>query len=126
MTPSLIAISVGPVQEFIAAARKTADLYAGSQLLMEVVGAAASEFSDAERIFPANLGRGGANKILARVEGDPAQRAVQAKQRAQERLLTPWRDWSGPLGGHIDPVRAEAHLGNVLEFYAAWIPLGSD
>jgi CRISPR-associated protein Cmr2 len=122
VTPSLIAISVGPVQEFIAAARKTADLYAGSQLLMEVVGAAASEFSDTERIFPAHVGRGGANKILARVEGDPAQRAAQARQRAQKRLLTLWHQQSAPVQGHLDQERARAQLEHLLEFSAAWTP----
>ncbi|MDM7323637.1 MAG: type III-B CRISPR-associated protein Cas10/Cmr2, partial [Thermus sp.] len=31
----LLAISLGPVQEFIATARRTRDLYAGSRLLSE-------------------------------------------------------------------------------------------
>ncbi len=32
----LLSISIGPVQDFIAAARRTADLYAGSQILQEL------------------------------------------------------------------------------------------
>ena len=44
MSEYLLAIHIGPVQEFIAAARRTSDLWAGSQLLLEVVGAAAATF----------------------------------------------------------------------------------
>jgi CRISPR-associated protein, crm2 family len=54
MSEYLLAIHIGPVQEFIAAARRTSDLWAGSQLLLEVVGAAAATFEDKDRVFPSN------------------------------------------------------------------------
>ena len=37
----LLAIALGPVQEFIATARRTRDLYAGSRLLSEAAARAA-------------------------------------------------------------------------------------
>lgn len=118
----LLSISLGPVQEFIAAARKTADLEAGSRLLTELVGAAASEFPAEERIYPASVQAGGANKILAVVTGDPARHAANARARAQAHLEAQWAEHSRPLAGHLDPDRARAQLAHFLEFYAAWVP----
>lgn len=126
MTRHLLSLSLGPVQEFIAAARKTADLEAGSSLLTELVGAAASEFSAEERIYPASVEAGGANKILAVVTGDPAQHARQARARAQAELEAQWEVLSRPLAAHIDEARARAQLAHFLEFYAAWVPLRSE
>jgi hypothetical protein len=50
----LIAISVGPVQEFIAAARRTRDLWFGSYLLSEISKAVAQSVQDhgGRLIFP--------------------------------------------------------------------------
>ena len=41
----LLAIALGPVQEFIATARRTRDLYAGSRLLSEAAARAAKALS---------------------------------------------------------------------------------
>ena len=51
----LLALSIGPVQGFIAAARRTRDLWFGSYILSEVSKAAAKALDDlkAELIFPA-------------------------------------------------------------------------
>ena len=124
MTRYLISISIGPVQEFIAAARKTADLYAGSQLLVGVVGAA-GEFSGDERIYPASVEGGGANKILAVVSGDPEKHAENAEQRAKAHLRAVWKETVAvtPLASYICVRRAEAQLESLLEFYAAWTPI---
>lgn len=122
----LLSLSLGPVQEFIAAARKTADLEAGSTLLAELVGAAASEFPAEERIYPASVESGGANKILAVVQGDPALHAENARKRAQAYLEAQWAQWSAPLARFIDADRAQAQLGSFLEFYAAWVPLDGE
>src|SRR5204862_1418878 len=55
----LVSIALGPVQEFIAQARRTRDLWYGSHLLSELSRAAARHLADggAELIFPA-LARG--------------------------------------------------------------------
>lgn len=126
MTRYLITLSIGPVQEFIAAARRTADLFAGSSLLMNVVGAAAETFSAEERIFPADVTQGGANKILAVVESDPARYAQEAKKRAQEELSELWHEGIRGLEKYIDQNLAKKQLDSLLEVYAAWTPLDGD
>ena len=97
MTEHLLAIHIGPVQEFIAAARRTADLWAGSQLLLEVVGAAAATFDDADRIFPRNPEGGGANRILTFVSDDPAAALHKAQTAARNHLIQSWRTYTARL-----------------------------
>ena len=130
MTPYLISISIGPVQEFIAAARKTADLYAGSDLLVKIVQAAAKTFPDGSLIFPANQDSQGANKILAQVDGDPAEQVGRAREAATNELAGAWKDAWNKLRPEqqrlIDRERAESQLDQLLEFYAAWAPLNGD
>lgn len=67
----LLAISVGPVQNFIAAARRTADLTAGSQLLSQIAGEIArflQQKYEAELIFPAESSDTQLNKLLCLVK----------------------------------------------------------
>lgn len=119
----LLTISIGPVQEFIAAARKTADLYAGSSLLVSVVKAAvkALDQSGAEFIFPADQNSDGANKILVRVQSDPAEAAASAKAAAQAFLLAEFEAATRSIKDFIEPERAKDQIEHFLEFYAAWV-----
>jgi CRISPR-associated protein Cmr2 len=125
----LLSISIGPVQDFIAAARRTADLYAGSQILQELSKEAARYLARnrAELIFPADQEADGANKILAQVGGDPKQLAEGAKKAVQEKLWEIWQQAIGKLPqayqNQIDQDRAKKQLDHFLEFYAAWVPL---
>ena len=51
----LLAISIGPVQDFIAASRRTNDLYAGSTMLAELAKAVAHLLAQhGALIFPAS------------------------------------------------------------------------
>jgi len=137
----LINIAVGPVQEFIASARKLRDLWYGSFLLSELAKAVAGQLhaQGCELIFPAitdpkDLNPGSplnvANKILALMpEGsDPAGIAddcrtafrkrwqgicEDAKTRA-ERVVT------------LDQQMFAAQVADFGEFYAAWTPLEPD
>ena len=71
MATYLILVSIGPVQEFIAQARRTRDLWYGSELLSELSRSVARSLADsgAELIFPHSAAaRNVANKILARLE----------------------------------------------------------
>ncbi len=54
MTSYLYVLSIGPVQDFIAAARRTRDLWFGSHLLSEISKAAAKKIRDegGQLIFP--------------------------------------------------------------------------
>ncbi len=122
----LLAIAIGPVQDFIAAARRTADLYAGSQLLLEVMKTIAKrlEKNGATLIFPSDSSQSGANKILAEVTGDPAQLVALVKIAARDYLL---REWNKALtdfsARNAVDARAEAQITDFLEIYAAWVEL---
>lgn len=129
----LLAISIGPVQDFIAAARKTRDLRNGSQLLSDIATAVASDLEShgAELIFPATGGGSAPNKIVCLVEGDPAEAATKARaaadaafaqavDAAEKRI----RDVS--LTSCFDLGRLREQCGEFLEFYAAWYPLEAD
>jgi CRISPR-associated protein Cmr2 len=123
----LLAISIGPVQDFIAAARKTADLYAGSSLLVKIAKAVAGDLHSkgAKLIFPASLESEGANKILVEVDTDnPRALAASAKKKAQETLEESFKQACSKLAGEqkINRVRADIQIESFLEFYSAWIP----
>lgn len=129
----LLSVSIGPVQDFIAAARRTADLHAGSRLLQRVVEAAAASLPvrtdqtwGVGRILPVHAGSGGSNKLLAIVE-DPSQTAAAVESAARGALQEAWREAQRVMGrtalDHVDPKRAERQLAEFLEVYAAWVPV---
>lgn len=150
MTQHLLLITLGPVQEFIAQARRTRDLWFGSHLLSELARAAARALIDggADLAFPP-LARGDAelepclaplrptgepprnfaNRLLAEVPAgvDPKELA----RRTREAVMAFWRDQvAAPvkrccadlLAPGIDAVWEE-QIGDFVEFTAAWAPL---
>ena len=129
----LLAISLGPVQEFIAAARRTADLQAGSSLLVELAQCVARvvQANGANRlIFPGDIEKDGPNKILARViDSDSAAvaaLAALARQSAQAFLEEAWTKAIGEMRGnsrHLDHDLASTQIARFLEFNAAWVPI---
>ncbi len=128
MSKHLLMLSLGPVQKFIAAARSTSDLYAGSRLLAAVAAAAAKVASrDGELIFPAAEKAAAANVVLAELrEGaDPASIAAAAKEAAVSVLRERWQKTAHGL--HLSDISqkiANDQIESFLEFYAAWVPLG--
>lgn len=121
----LLAIAVGPVQEFIAAARRTRDLWFGSYLLSEISRAVAKsvEASGGKLVFPASSDAGNvANVIIAEVPtGEPREAAAEAKQAAHQR----WRDFADQTHREAsDVIRKDIwddQVSDVVEFYAAWV-----
>jgi CRISPR-associated protein Cmr2 len=133
----LLAIAVGPVQEFIAAARRTRDLWFGSFLLSEISKAVAKSVKEqgGELIFPhpdTDLTSGDdrvnvANVILAELPaGDPKEVAAKAKLAAQKR----WSDFADEAYEEasrvIRPEVWNEQVDDVIEFYAAWVLATSD
>ena len=137
----LVSIAVGPVQDFIAAARKTRDLWYGSWLLSELSKSAALKLCacpGTEMIFPppgADLAVKSdytvVNKLLAIVEADSpiGVRAITAacEEAVRERLLAAWSEAKaqamarlGPADISINIDLAEKQLSQITEFYAAW------
>ena len=83
----LLVFSIGPVQEFIAAARRTRDLWFGSEMLSEVSRAAAGVIGDGRLIFPSSidprLAPSVANVILAELgDGDDPRKVAELAREA--------------------------------------------
>ena len=133
MTMHLLAIAVGPVQEFIAAARRTRDLWFGSYLLSEISKAVAKTLQDdgGKLVFPAplepeDLQPGSplnvANIIVSEVDTlDPQVIAAAARKAARSR----WREFADPVFHENQSIIRrdiwEDQVDDVIEFYAAWV-----
>lgn len=135
----VLAIALGPVQEFIAAARKARDLWAGSQMLSDCSRAAALALKEggAELVFPApaDLERKASvvNKLVAIVKecGDPKALAEEAQTAAQGVLATRQTEALKLIGKKealeaVDQVLLTEQMAGFLEFYAAWHPFADD
>lgn len=149
MTAHLLLVTLGPVQEFIAQARRTRDLWHGSHLLSELGRAAARELvkGGAQLVFPALpkgdrelspcrpplRAQGGpplsiANKLLAEVPAGVDPRALARATR--EAVQAFWRDLAtgvmkdckGLLADGIEKAWDE-QIDTFLELAAAWAPL---
>ncbi|MBS0212723.1 MAG: type III-B CRISPR-associated protein Cas10/Cmr2 [Proteobacteria bacterium] len=138
MSTWLVEIAFGPVQGYIAAARRSRDLWAGSRLLSEVVRAAGVALLDggAELIYPlASRVRGEhadedsnlSNVLLAQVEADSPDAVARLTRAAQEagrqRLLesadgalASWRQAGVALREDI----WQRQAADALECFAGW------
>lgn len=141
----LLRIHIGPVQEFIAAARRSRDLWFGSWLLSELSKAAARAIVESEDegidalVFPAPATAAElqpdsllsvVNEIVAVIEGDPAVIAKAARAAVDARrdeliddafvtlrpILVKEKTWDV----------AEAQLKEFVEFYWTAVPLSDD
>ncbi|OGO40728.1 MAG: type III-B CRISPR-associated protein Cas10/Cmr2 [Chloroflexi bacterium RBG_16_58_14] len=92
MTDSVLIFTFSPVQPFIVEARRAADLYAGSQILVQLAKSAASAIEKDHLIFPAKVGDDVPNRIVARL---PFNACDQVAQAAREALLKRWREIAG-------------------------------
>ena len=141
-TTYLLAISIGPVQEFIAASRKARDLWYGSEVLSQLSRTAAQSLQGnangkVQMIFPAeemvtDPNASVANKLLAIVtDGDPASLARDARAAVQADLVTCWstaRKRSNTLvvDRVVDASLLELQLADFVEWYASWLPFDPD
>ncbi|HOI20036.1 MAG TPA: type III-B CRISPR-associated protein Cas10/Cmr2 [Methanothrix soehngenii] len=150
MTGHLFVISIGSVQDFIAAARRTRDLWFGSHLLSEISKAAAKAIAEegGELIFPA-LKKGDsdlepsneidafnvANIIVAELPGsitDPSYINKKARIAAKKTWMHYAIEARELAGNAIVSDIWEEQISDVDELafdimpiYAAWVPLGS-
>jgi len=134
----LVALSVGPVQEFIQAARRTRDLFTGSRLLSEISKAAAlaMEQAGAKLVFPAadsDLAEGSdfsvANIILAEFhDSNPAGVVDSGKKAARDY----WAKIAGEARRAVDSdrvIRADvwnAQVNDVVELFGSWCVVGTE
>lgn len=133
---SLLVVHVGPVQEFIASARRSRDLWFGSRLLSEMSKAAAQAITVRcgwqSLVFPApsrpddlqpysdfDVG----NKIVAVVDQPPATVAEAAQRAIYDRLREIAQDAFARVRGEFDRAVAEAQVSDLVEFYWISVPL---
>lgn len=126
-----LVLSIGPVQDFIATARKGQDLWFGSWLLSELARAAAeaAQAEGAELIMPAPAslkGQGAvANKVVARVAAkDALAVANTVESAARNRLMALAtsvfdRIAASSPGAHFQRRNAELQVADLLEI--AWV-----
>ncbi len=129
----ILRITYGPVQGFIAAARKTRDLEAGSDILVEVGREICRTVqkldSSAKPIFPAVFPAAGANVDCANVlqflvGGNPKVIADECKQSVLDVLR---RYWSLIPHKHIRSYdEGLCQIERFPEFFAAWAPMEDD
>lgn len=134
----LFQCAIGPVQEFIATARRSRDLWYGSWLLSELSKAAAKAIADGggQLIFPSTTAIGrdltakslfnAPNKIVGVIDGPPdhVAKSVDTAIRGRLREL---RDnaFSAPRGHALfDRALAEAQVDDLVEFY--WVSVQFD
>jgi CRISPR-associated protein Cmr2 len=132
----LLAISISPVQDFIAASRKTADLFAGSRILCELAQTIAQDLNHngATLIFPPTPQSDGPNKILVMLEEKelrtPAEYAESAKNAAKKAFSAKWDTEFGKLKSDqkadIDEKRAKLQVETFLEVSCVWVPIGPE
>ncbi len=145
MSRALLAVSLGPVQDFIAQARRTRDLWYGSFLLSEVSKAAARALSHHGRlVFPAvdendalltsvdepvgalNV----ANKVIALIEpAEAAERAAREGRQAAvdelRRRATGVRERYADLLAQTGTLSAawDEQVDALLDVVACWAPI---
>jgi CRISPR-associated protein Cmr2 len=91
MTDSILIFTFGPVQGFIAEARRAADLGAGSQILVRLARAAAGalQSTGTELVYPTNPDQDAPNVLVAIV---PAEQARHYADNARQALMDAWHN----------------------------------
>ncbi len=136
----LLAFHVGPVQDFIATARRSRDLWFGSWLLSELSKAAALEIlrqngnDIACLVFPApndlaelqsedfNV----PNKVVALVKQSPAELGKAVQEAILKRLRAIRDEAYEKVKGSIDRTTAERQVDDMIEFFWASCPVNGD
>src|SRR3954454_13441004 len=131
----VLIVTRGPIQDFIAAARRTRDLWFGSWLLSELSKATAQAMADEcgleNLVFPGVLKRkelrtesntSVANKIVVRVPDglDPASVAKRGEARMSDRLTLLCKEAFDKIGTpYFERQTAEDQVRDLIEY--AWV-----
>ncbi|MDH7482695.1 MAG: type III-B CRISPR-associated protein Cas10/Cmr2 [Armatimonadota bacterium] len=87
MSDAIIIFTFSPVQQFIAEARRLADLFTGSKILVELARAAGRAIGEDRLIYPQKLDADVPNKLVAVV---PWEKAKGIAEKAHKALLNEW------------------------------------
>lgn len=139
MTQHLLLVSIGPIQEFIASARRSRDLWFGSHLLSELSKAAARSIAEQQGtlIFPApakpnedlqpDSDLNVANKVLALVDCDNVATVAGKVEMAICNRLREMRDNAfGNIKSNYYQDIAYQQVDDLVECYWVAVPFASD
>jgi CRISPR-associated protein Cmr2 len=135
----LFLVNIGPVQDFIAAARQTRDLYCGSWLLSDLARTVALQIAEENGseslIFPAPMTMNDlkldtfnvANKIVAIIEQSPQELAQCVEKKMRDRLdeIRGEAYRNIPLS-HADQEMARKQIEDLIEFQWVALPYDED
>jgi len=133
----LLLVHIGPVQDFIASARRSRDLWFGSWLLSELSKAAAHAISEQEGaqeslIFPAPSDASllkassefsATNRIVALIQQPPDTLADEVEKAVRLRLEAIRKGAFGQVSGPFNRGIAEAQVDDLLEFFWVAVPI---
>jgi len=138
----LVIFHIGPVQDFIATARRSRDLWFGSWLLSELAKATALEVvrynggDSSCLIFPAPEGDSleqlksfdfsAPNKVVARVSCNPVELGNAVKEAIYRRLDELSNDVFGKIKGGFERKVAVQQVKDFIEFFWASYPLNGN
>lgn len=89
MSDAILIFTFSPVQSFIVEARRAADLYTGSQILVELAQAAGKALDAKRLIYPSELTEDVPNKLVVRV---PWEECEALAMEARAALIQRWRE----------------------------------
>lgn len=89
----IISFSIGPVQSFIAQARKTKDSYSGSKILSDIIDTVLKEIDCQSIIFPAMEIESKPNRFIAILDKEQDEKAVV--DRIEKRAKYSYKDIAG-------------------------------
>jgi len=139
MSDALLTFAIGPVQGFIAEARRPLDLYGGSTLLSELMRAAvtALENGGARLIYPSAASAPSIpNKCLVALPAERVEASAKAAEQAVQQRLRDYGGRAREILADIESVRPDGQWDEIfnrqlethLEIFWAAVPLpgGSD
>lgn len=135
MSKHLLLVSIGPIQDFIASARKAQDLWFGSWLLSDLSRAVARSLGKQVVVFPASQSDDApvANKILAVVDNDPKEFANAGRTALAARLdalmaalFDRAQNRAGNLKTHFNRAVAEQQVRDLIELVWVAVPFADD
>jgi CRISPR-associated protein Cmr2 len=127
MNQHLFLFTIGPVQSFIAQARKTQDLYAGSQILSKLTEAGIVAFGG-DIIFPNKQNNSKPNRFLGKIENcqDLQKLGTQVENAVKDKFKELAEKAFNESGAKSKPNFFDKQICNHLEIFWIFEPIEND
>lgn len=124
----LFLFTIGPVQTFIAQARKTRDLYRGSKILSDLTTHALTSKEIKEVIFPDKELSSKPNRIMVIIEKETDDEVKSFGEELSQMVQEKYLSMSlGAIGGGKElPSGCDTQLAQAVESYWASLPIDSE